>query len=226
MLDSVRDVETPEGVHLMLRPAGPAPRFYAWAIDFLIRAGVYILLALFTPALGGFGTGLFLIAVFLLEWFYPVLFEVWRDGQTPGKRAMGLAVIRDNGSPVNWPASMTRNLLRFADFLPFGYALGLVSMFLSAEFKRLGDLAAGTLVVHQGDPPRAAALADGARRPPPAPLTVEEQRAVVGFAERVDTLTPERAEELAAILAPAFGAGGPAAVARVAETGRWLAGRR
>lgn len=226
MLDSVRDVETPEGVHLMLRPAGPVPRFYAWVVDFLIRAALYVLLSLFLPGLGGFGTGLFLIAIFLLEWFYPVLFEVYRDGQTPGKRAMRLAVIRDNGSPVDWSASVARNLLRFADFLPFGYGLGLASMLVTTEFKRLGDLAAGTLVVHLAEAPRAGALGDGALRPPPAPLTVEEQRAVVGFAERVDTLTPERAEELAAILGPALGASGPAAVARLVETGRWLAGRR
>jgi uncharacterized RDD family membrane protein YckC len=225
-LDSIRDVETPEGVHLMLRPAGPVPRFYAWVIDFLIRAVAYIVLAIFLPAFGGFGKGLFLILIFLMEWFYPVVFEVYRDGMTPGKRAMRLAVIRDDGSPVNWSSSVTRNLLRFADFLPFGYGLGLASMLITTEFKRLGDLAAGTLVVHQGEPPRAGALTDGARRPPPAPLTVEEQRAVVGFAERAATLTPERAEELAEILGPAFGAAGPGAVARVEETGRWLAGRR
>ncbi|MFZ5558157.1 MAG: RDD family protein [Pseudomonadota bacterium] len=226
LLDSIRDVETPEGVHLMLRPAGPVPRFYAWVIDFLIRAAAYLVLAIFLPQLGGFGQGLFLILLFLMEWFYPVLFEVYREGMTPGKRAMRLAVIRDDGSPVNWSASITRNLLRFADFLPFGYGLGLASMLISTEFKRLGDLAAGTLVVHQGEPPRAGELTDGARRPPPAPLTVEEQRAVVGFAERADTLTPERAQELAEILGPAFGASGAPAVVRVVETGRWLAGRR
>ena len=88
MLDSVRDVETPEGVHLRLRPAGPVPRAYAWVLDFLIRAAAYIFLAIFLPGLGDFGGGLLLIAIFLLEWFYPVLFEVYRDGQTPGKRAV------------------------------------------------------------------------------------------------------------------------------------------
>ena len=68
------------------------------------------------------------VTVFLLEWFYPVFFEVYRNGATPGKQALNLAVVQDDGIPVGWSASMVRNLLRTADLLPFLYGCGLLSM--------------------------------------------------------------------------------------------------
>ena len=143
MLDTLRRVPTPEGFELTLRLAGPVPRALAYAIDIAIRAAIYLALSMSLPALVGGGTGLMLIAAFLLEWFYPVAFEVWWGGATPGKRAFGLAVLSDNGTPVTFGASVTRNLLRAVDFLPMLYAFGLVSMLVSRDFKRLGDLAAG-----------------------------------------------------------------------------------
>uniref|UniRef100_UPI0025F2F3AC RDD family protein n=1 Tax=uncultured Thiodictyon sp. TaxID=1846217 RepID=UPI0025F2F3AC len=145
-LDTIRLNETPEGVDLGLRVAGPAPRALALAADGAIR--LVILLAL-SPlaALSGLGLGLSLIAVFLLEWLYPVTFEVL-SGATPGKRAMGLMVVHDDGTPVGLPASLIRNLLRVVDFFPLFYGVGLVCTLVDRDFRRLGDLAAGTLVVH------------------------------------------------------------------------------
>ncbi len=92
---------------------------------------------------------MYLIVAFLLEWLYPVAFELTRWGATPGKRALGLKVVMDNGLPVTPAASLTRNLLRVADFLPFLYGFATVCLLTRRDFKRLGDLAAATLVVYQ-----------------------------------------------------------------------------
>ena len=78
---------------------------------------------------------------------YPIWFEVKRDGATPGKRVMGIRVVQRNGAPVGWGPSVLRNLLRTADFLPVGYGFGLLSILFSGSFRRLGDLAAGTVVI-------------------------------------------------------------------------------
>src|SRR5208282_5922974 len=101
------------------------------------------------------GMGLLLIILFLLEWFYPVAFEVLARGQTPGKKLMDLRVLRADGAPVGWSRSTVRSLLAFADFLPFGFAAGLTAMLVSRRFQRLGDLAAGTVVVHLAPASRA-----------------------------------------------------------------------
>ena len=147
-LDTLHHAETPEGIALALRPAGIVARGQAWLIDLLIRMGLFFVLAMVTAALGGVGVAFLLISYFLLEWFYPVAFELGRSGATPGKRVMGLQVVMDSGLPVTPGASIVRNLLRAADFLPFLYAGGAVASLLRSDFKRLGDMAAGTLVVY------------------------------------------------------------------------------
>ena len=90
LLDTRLGVETPEGVVLELRPAGLTARFGAFSIDLAVRAVVYSLLAITLGMLGRFGTGVSLVLVFLVEWFYPVFFEVWNRGATPGKRALNI----------------------------------------------------------------------------------------------------------------------------------------
>lgn len=202
MLDTYRTVETPEGVELRLRVAGPVVRSLAWAQDLLIRGAVYIGLSILLSLLGKFGWGALLIALFLIEWFYPVLFEVYRHGATPGKRAMGICVVHDDGTPVGWPASVIRNLLRYVDFLPFLYGFGLVSMLLRPDFKRLGDLAAGTCVVYRDEARVSASTPAIPAQPLDFALGLDEQRAVISFAERADQLSAERSAELAHILAP------------------------
>jgi uncharacterized RDD family membrane protein YckC len=205
MLDTIHAVQTPEGVDLVLRAAGPVPRGLAWAVDTLLQVGMGLglSLALGILGLGGFGLGLFLIGMFVLIWFYPVLFEVRAHGQTPGKRMLGLRVVQENGTPVGWSESVLRNFLLVADFLPLLYLAGLVTMFLDSSFRRLGDLAAGTLVVYADAPRRSGAALEGVTpQAPPLPLTLDEQAAVIAFAEREPSLTPERARELAEIPAP------------------------
>ncbi|MBT9569480.1 MAG: RDD family protein [Thiobacillus sp.] len=202
MLDTYREVETPEGVELRLRVAGPAVRSIAWAYDLLIRGVVYLALSVGLSLLGKFGWGLLLIALFLIEWFYPVWFEVYRHGATPGKRAYGLCVVNDDGTPVGWSGSTIRNLLRYVDFLPVLYGFGLVSMLLRADSKRLGDLAAGTCVVYRDRDKKQTSTPVAPAKPLDLALNLDEQRAIISFAERSDQLSPERSAELAGILAP------------------------
>ena len=119
MLDTVVAAETPEGILLELRPAGLSARFYAFLLDWLIRLMIAYAAAIATVFIGDFGMAFWLVLYFLLEWFYPVAFELSRSGATPGKSVVGIKVVMDNGLPVTPAASFTRNLLRVADFLPF-----------------------------------------------------------------------------------------------------------
>lgn len=226
MLETAYAIETPEGVNLELSPAGLVVRWLAWSIDLLIRAVFYAAFGMVLPFLGGFGIGLFLLVMFLLEWFYPVLFEVYRRGQTPGKSAMGIRVLQDSGIPVGWTTSLIRNLLRVADFLPFLYGFGIVSMLLTKDFRRLGDLAAGTLVVYAEPPRETVSLPDVRAYPPPVSLRLLEQRAVLNFAERGPGLSTARAQELANLVKPLTHAQGQAAITQLYGIANWLQGRR
>jgi uncharacterized RDD family membrane protein YckC len=202
MLDTAYHVATPEGIELRLRVAGPAPRALAWLIDFAWRMGALIALAIVVTPLGDIGFGVFLLAWFALEWLVPAWLEARPGGATPGKRALGLMVVRDDGAPVTLAPALARNLLRFADFLPFAYLGGLLAMLSNGQFKRLGDFVAGTLVVH-ADPAQVARQIPRAEPAiPPLPLSADEARTVLDFAERVPYLGAERAAELAAIAAP------------------------
>lgn len=225
MIDTLCAVETPEGVELEFSPAGAVPRALAWIVDAGIRCALYLALASALHGLGRVGLGLTLLGLFLLEWFYPVGFEVLAGGQTPGKKLLGLRVLRADGAPVGWSRSTVRSLLAFADFLPFGFAAGLAAMLLGRRCQRLGDLAAGTLVVHV-EPLQAHQTAQGGAEAlaPPFPLTLPEQRAIMGFAERAPGLTLERARELADLLEPLTGARGDEGVRRLNAMARSLRG--
>lgn len=227
MLDTLRHVTTPELIEVQLHPAGLLPRILAWLIDVAIRIGVVMTAGNLLAILGGFGSGLLLLMYFLLEWFYPVLFEVLGNGATPGKQAMHLAVINDNGTPVGWGPSLTRNLLRAADFLPAMYGFGIISILLHGEFRRLGDIVAGTLVVYREKPQALPDLAEQEPLAPAEPLDRATQRALVAFAERAASLTPARCEELASLV-PHLAAGdsGPQGSARLLALANHLIGRR
>src|SRR5688572_3848781 len=121
VLDAIVAVETPEGIFIDLRPAGITARCYAFILDLLIRVALLIVLAVVLQSMAGIGTAAYLICWFLLEWFYPVAFELAASGATPGKRALQLQTVMDTGLPITPAASVTRNLLRAADFLPVGY---------------------------------------------------------------------------------------------------------
>lgn len=215
---------TPEGVSLTLNPAGPSVRMHAYLIDLALRGLLLLLAALVFHLLGGLGSGLLLVSYFLLEWLYPVLFEIFRDGQTPGKRYCRLRVLHNNATPVTPAGSVVRNLLRVVDILPVCYATGIVSMVASQRFQRLGDLVAGTLVVRE--PPGTAALVDpdAGLWVPPVKLEAVERQALVRFAERSQELSAERRQELATILLPLTGQSGQAAVKRLKAIANGLIG--
>jgi uncharacterized RDD family membrane protein YckC len=227
MLDTTRKVATPEGIELTLRLAGPVPRAMAWAIDLAIRAAIVLAVMMGALQFGRAGWGVVLLTLFFVEWLLPAWLETAWRGQTPGKRAMRLAVLNDDGTPVRWPGALTRNLLRAVDFLPFLYGVGLVSMLLNRDFKRLGDLAAGTVVVYQ--PEKAEAKKNLPAAPaiaPPVALNLEEQRAVLDLAERSATLTQERVEELAELPTPLVGTlHGERATQRLLGMANHIAGR-
>jgi len=201
LLDTRYKVETPEGIDLILRPAGLVPRALAFSIDLLIRGALLGALFAVLALLGQFGMGLGTILLFLVIWWSMVLFEVFNQGRSPGKQLMGLRVIHDDGTPIGWAASLTRNLLRFVDILPFGYTLGILSCLNHPAFKRLGDIAAGTLVVYRDTPPIAPELPPAEALRAPFSMTLDEQRALLSFAERAQSLSSARRDELASILA-------------------------
>lgn len=177
LLDTRYKVETPEGIDLILRPAGLVPRALAFSIDLLIRGALLGALFAVLALLGQFGMGLGTILLFLVTWWYMVLFEVLNQGRSPGKQMMGLRVIHDDGTPIGWAASLTRNLLRFVDILPFGYTLGILSCLNHPAFKRLGDIAAGTLVVYRDNASTAPELPQAEALRAPFTMSLSEQRA-------------------------------------------------
>ena len=203
MLDTKSHIETPEGVRLPISIASICPRAYAYGIDLFIRMLVLASISSVLSALGKLGSGLMLLIAFGLEWFYPVVFDVLNQGATPGKTVMGLQVVHDDGSPVSFSSSLLRNLLMIVDFLPVFYCLGALVSLCHPSSKRLGDLAAGTLVIYKSSPTRAFHLdASLGKRSPLVGLNPAERRALVSFAERGPSLSPARREELAAILVP------------------------
>jgi len=225
-LDTLYTAETPEGIALSLRPAGVVPRVLAYMVDLGVRLGIYLAVSMVAIPFGGMGKGLLLVSYFLLEWFYPVVFELMRAGATPGKRVFGLQVVMDSGLPVTPAASITRNLLRAADFFPFLYAFGLVSMLLRRDFKRLGDLAGGTLVVYRetvalhGELPAAPATA------PARALAPQEQAAIVAWAGRASRLTPARLDELAVLARSITPDRQGDATRQLLGVAQWLVGHR
>jgi len=229
MLDTVHRIETPEGVDLDQRVAGPLARMLAWLIDLALRLLAGGVISLVLAVLGEFGIGLLLIALFLLEWSYPILFEVLAHGATPGKKALRLRVVQRDGSPVDWRTSTLRNLLRAADFMPLLYGFGLLSMLFGKDFQRLGDRAAGTLVVYREATRRGAPIPAVPPRPAPLPLKLIEQRNVIRFGQRAPLLPPERALEIARIASPLLEADpvkAPDPVHHLAAIAGWLVGRR
>ena len=235
-LDTTLLAETPEGIAILLRPAGPVPRLLAYLVDWVIRAIAVVVTVSTLRHVPGFGTGLMLILYFGVEWLYPIVFELLPGAATPGKRALGLQVIMDSGLPVTPSAAVARNLLRAADFLPGAFAAGLLCMLLRHDFKRLGDIVAGTLVVHARQVQLAGALPKAEALAPRVPLTRLQQVALLQLAGRTRRLTPERVDELAALAegvlpAPDFAPGGtsPPPIRpgpRMLAVAQWLMGQR
>lgn len=145
-------VETPECVRMTYRVAGPAARLGAYLIDMLLKGGIMLFAGMAMMCTGlvvtGFSIGLYLVIWFVVEWWYFVLSEAIGKGLTVGKRAMGLRTIQKYGYPISWWPAIVRNFLRAADAMML-YGVGFITMMLTSRFQRLGDLAAGTVVIHE-----------------------------------------------------------------------------
>src|SRR5436190_1353277 len=203
-------IATPEGVDLELTLAGVGSRFASALIDYLIQLACIIALGVvlgaglgISPDAGGFAIAVWTVLSFLLFVGYDITFEVLASGRTPGKRMNGLRVVREDGGPVTFPISAVRNVLRVVDILPGMYLVGITSILISARNQRLGDLAAGTLVVRERKvaPPPLWLPA----RPAPAMDTSGigqvELAAVRSFLARRQKLTADARIQLAAELA-------------------------
>lgn len=156
------NIDTPELVSIELPLAGIGSRFIAAIVDALVLGSALILLiflaAYIIPALGAigekaanWGIGILLLIVFLLFWGYFALFEAFGNGRTLGKRVAKIRVIHQSGRGINFVEALARNLVRFIDYLPGFYGVGVVAMFMSKRSQRLGDMVAGTLVVRERD---------------------------------------------------------------------------
>ncbi|MDF1629528.1 MAG: RDD family protein [Alcanivoracaceae bacterium] len=222
MIDDRQSMRTAEGATLSLVPAGILPRGGAFLIDLLIRAPVYIAALIVMSTRTGSAAGLMLIFLFLLEWFYPVLFEVLRHGQTPGKRMLGIAVTHTDGAPVTLNGSLLRNLIRQADFFPMFYLTGFVAMLSNRRFQRFGDMAANTMVVHVGNsrPPQQISVAQ--TTPPDWQVTLDDQQTLLALLERQDSLSAARRQELCALGWPELDSA--QAEQRALATARYLRG--
>jgi len=211
--DSVLGVQTPEGIEFVLYPAGFLIRACAWGIDSLIQGFLWLTILLSAGIMDrALGSWLSLILAFVLDWFYHTVFEVFFRGQSPGKRFMGIRVVRSDGSPINPGASFIRNLLRFADTFMFLYMIALVTMLVSRSFRRFGDLASDAIVVYTGAARSSGRFTAPALRRPVMPwltdipaassprrLNYEEKQAILSFARRYPILGKDRSDEIAGI---------------------------
>jgi len=218
LLDTTADVETPERVRFRYRLAGAGPRAVAWTIDFVIRFIVTMVVLLgmmalsMIPGFDGVGTGLALLFMFLLEWFYGVFFETLLAGRTPGKLVLSIRVVRVDGSPGRFQDFMLRNLLRAVDFLPVLFGVGIAAMLVDDRMRRIGDMVAGTVVVCEeksrvlGTVTIAPPVTDSERQALPGRVDLdrEELAIIEAFLRRRRRLSDERAEELAWLMGPAL----------------------
>jgi uncharacterized RDD family membrane protein YckC len=147
---------TPESVDISYDVAGIGSRFVAATVDLLSQIGLLVLITLGSiglmqlPEPGPTAGAILLITLyFAVFWGYFIIFETLWSGQTPGKRLAHLRVIKTSGHPIGFIDALVRNLLRIVDFLPSLYALGVVVMFANRRSRRIGDLAAGTVVIKE-----------------------------------------------------------------------------
>lgn len=227
-IDSTIDVVTPENISFQYEVAGPFRRLPAFLIDLAVRfaAWAFFLIVLTFLNIGtGFGDelliALWLLAWFVLEWFYGGLLEAYWNGQTFGKRALGLRVLSIDGQPINGLQAVMRNLLRLADMMPLiplgvgtpgessimlpTCLIGLVTPLVNARYQRLGDLVSGTMVVVEGsqrrgqvvqlDEPGIPQLAEEL----PADFVVSRKlsQALATYVERRRFLPPGRRQDIA-----------------------------
>ncbi|MCL2793535.1 MAG: RDD family protein [Spirochaetaceae bacterium] len=202
--DTSLSVQTPEGIEFILYPAGFLIRACSYLIDLFIQLAFIITAAITLNFLIEIvGTWLWMLILFGVNWFYHVFFEVFFNGQSIGKKILGLRVVRSDGSPVNPGASFLRNLLRFADTFLFLYIIALICMSASSGFRRLGDWTADTLVVYTTTLSYASKRLDMSWLSKyevvtsSQSLSYEEKQTILMFARRFPLMSKARADEIA-----------------------------
>jgi uncharacterized RDD family membrane protein YckC len=237
-IDLTANVTTPENIEFAYRLAGPFRRLNAFLIDLMLRASILLFLFLFAICSGIAGAWplsdstpqiLMTMLYFLFDWFYGLAFETLWNGKTPGKKMCQLRAISVNGRPISAYQATIRNFLRLGDLAPFVSfgmlikdaspatviptgAVALACMFLTRRFQRLGDLAAGTMVVVDDltwIPPKIKVADSAAMKilstiSPSFRMSRSLQRTVASFVERRPYLSKERRAELAKLIAPAL----------------------
>jgi len=209
MFDSSMKALTPEGIEFVLSPVGLPVRTFAYAIDKAIQWLLLFIITIFFFILqNAIGFWLLLILNFCIDWFYHVICELAFSGQSPGKRLMGIRVVRNDGSPVDPASSFLRNLMRFADTFFFLFPIAFISIAASRGFRRIGDWAGGTLVVYSAvakNSPQTS-LSSYLQKYQPItsaiPLSHDEKQAILNFARRYPLLGDARANEIASIYTP------------------------
>ncbi len=215
-------VLTPERVRLDYGLAGIGSRGGAAIIDTTLQSLILLVLGLGlagaaaalqtqasipsdTVVLGILAAVLF-IGLFATTSGYFILFEIIWSGQTPGKRLLGLRVLRESGYPLRPVDAVIRNLVRIVDWLPLGYGIGVLVMLLNGRSKRLGDFAAGTLVVREGTNARLSIVDSGTPQPVTVSLSAQDATLVRDFLVRRQELNPAARAALAQRLATALSA--------------------
>ncbi|MFW6051036.1 MAG: RDD family protein [Myxococcota bacterium] len=161
-------VRTPENVTFEFELAGVGSRGLAWVVDLaamgaLILVGSYVLAAA-QPVLGGFAVAAQVLAVSLVIWWYAALCEWWLGGQTLGKRAVGIRTLQTSGVRITFLQAVVRNLVRIVDLIPAFYLIGAAAALLDRRGRRLGDMAAGTVVVRERAAPMPSAVVPSTER--------------------------------------------------------------
>lgn len=206
-------IVTPEGIELSLALASIGSRFIAGTADLLLQVALIGLIGLLAGSIGaGQGIAIFAVGGFAAFYLYDVLFEILAAGQTPGKRITHLRVVREHGEPIDLPSSAVRNLVRLLEGPPFLYLPAVCSIAITRRNQRIGDLAAGSLVIRipvvdrdrrATAPHRTEGDTDPGRGQPPderwdlSAVSVEELAAVRLFLERRAKLDVRARAELA-----------------------------
>lgn len=210
LLDNRKEIELAEGISVHLHPAGLAPRLLARLLDMVILYAVFfvlqILMLIFSLAFGlEVADGFIMLIMFCIWWGYDLFFELLKVPATPGKRALKLRVVQLSGTPTTFSSSFIRALI-----LPINYMLlglpAIISILLTRNSQRLGDLAAGTVVVHSmGELVYESTPIPETPRRPRISLTREEQLAFIEFGRRHDKLSEARQNEVVSCFEPVKG---------------------
>jgi uncharacterized RDD family membrane protein YckC len=237
-VDRTLEVRTPESIAFSYELAGLGSRFLALIVDQAIQ--VVVLIAMFAGVIAwaaanvprrslpagdvkvgeSIAIAIFAVIAFVVLFGYFIVFEAVWNGQTPGKKLLGIRVVRDGGYPIDFGASLIRNLIRVGEQIIGYYAIAAISALISPENKRLGDFAAGTIVVRDARLAQPTDLRERTDEPvyaPTAYLSGDERALVKRFLERRDALGEDRRRELAWDLAARFRKRVPPELARLPD---------